>query len=690
MKKTWLHGCLVPLLFTVMAGGCGSDNSDTPAPAGSAGSTATGGTGGSAGSTGSGAAGAGEDPDGTKGGSGRWTVMVYMAADDRLDNSIEPEFKEFSQAVAKAPGVLEIIVQIDRNSGNNYANKNIPGLGNFGDTERFQITANGYKRLDTTPLGEKNTGDPTILSDFLKETFSQFPADHYGLIVWNHGGGPSGGIAYDADIGDGSATVDSLSLKELDQALEEGRIDDNGDKPRFEFLGLAACWMSSIEAAFMAQPHASYLIASEELMQVNFFDHSLLGMVADNPDPRDVAIALAESYFNATQNYVSKGASTIAVIDESKVDAIRSSLETFTTSLAPSNPNLTVAVGAARGRAYLTGRLQDGSYDVQKRPYADFGMFLGNLSRTSGPLVNSYVEPLREALNEATIYKKNGSSLTDLTGMSIYFPWNGRLCQNASNCVLADLYNPPRMASWLSFLASYEEGFKHPDIEKKIPQFGAPDGLAVASLEDGFLTISGDMTIDGAGFTATRTLDFGYLDPTTSNVLGLYRTTPTLDTLLLPPRLVGIWGRYMVTVSDGITSEEAFYEPVGGIGGVFDIPIVITSSNQTRAGHLRFAPSDQGGTTTVQFVTLDIDNWATWTNQLTPGEKFQLRRPVWTASLSDEPTWQTGQASFDGTKTVTATLSEVPANYQLAARLAAKGVKGGGAALIYQAPTPGE
>ncbi len=46
------------------------------------------------------------------------------------------------------------------------------------------------KLVDTKnilPGDEPNMADQQTLADFISRTFRQFPADHYGLILWDHG-----------------------------------------------------------------------------------------------------------------------------------------------------------------------------------------------------------------------------------------------------------------------------------------------------------------------------------------------------------------------------------------------------------------------------------------------------------------------------------------------------------------------
>lgn len=81
---------------------------------------------------------------------------------------------------------------------------------------------------------------------------SNYAADHYGLVLWDHGGGVVGGYGYDENFGG-----DSMSLTEMSRALGDASV-------HLDMLGFDACLMANFETCLMAAPYADYLIASEE------------------------------------------------------------------------------------------------------------------------------------------------------------------------------------------------------------------------------------------------------------------------------------------------------------------------------------------------------------------------------------------------------------------------------------------
>ena len=101
-------------------------------------------------------------------------------------------------------------------------------------------------------LGMQNMADSATLTDFIQYCSSNYAADHYGLVLWDHGGGVVGGYGYDENFGG-----DSMSLTEMSRALGDASV-------HLDMLGFDACLMANFETCLMAAPYADYLIASEE------------------------------------------------------------------------------------------------------------------------------------------------------------------------------------------------------------------------------------------------------------------------------------------------------------------------------------------------------------------------------------------------------------------------------------------
>ena len=100
---------------------------------------------------------------------------------------------------------------------------------------------------------------PAELTDFIKWTAENYPADRYMLVLWDHGGGVPYGygvdqLAHRKDAGDRTG----LSVSEVAEAAKASGV-------KFDVVGFDACLMQDIEAATALEPVSDYYLASKKL-----------------------------------------------------------------------------------------------------------------------------------------------------------------------------------------------------------------------------------------------------------------------------------------------------------------------------------------------------------------------------------------------------------------------------------------
>ena len=91
----------------------------------------------------------------------KWTVMVYMNADNDLERYGIRDFLEMSKVDNSKD--VNILVQMDRTPGFSAE------YGDWTQTLRFKVSKNivPTKELSLLDLGETNMGDPSTLKDFV-------------------------------------------------------------------------------------------------------------------------------------------------------------------------------------------------------------------------------------------------------------------------------------------------------------------------------------------------------------------------------------------------------------------------------------------------------------------------------------------------------------------------------------------
>lgn len=174
-----------------------------------------------------------------------YTLMLYMCASD-LESECGFATEDLNEIMyGYTAGNLNVIVQ----TGGTAEWQNTVVVNDR--CQRYRVTEDGLELVDDS-LGMQNMADSATLTDFIQYCSSNYAADHYGLVLWDHGGGVVGGYGYDENFGG-----DSMSLTEMSRALGDASV-------HLDMLGFDACLMANFETCLMAAPYADYLIASEE------------------------------------------------------------------------------------------------------------------------------------------------------------------------------------------------------------------------------------------------------------------------------------------------------------------------------------------------------------------------------------------------------------------------------------------
>jgi len=159
------------------------------------------------------------------------------------------------------------------------------GSNRYGwQTIKRAFISNGQKYV-LDDLGAKSMAEPQTLSDFVIWAKTNFPAEHYALVLWNHGSGTGG---YGVDTSDAGKMVDDkgnfkgyklMSLPELHQAYKDIRSQIELDVVIYD-----ACLMASIEVAEVTATVANAMAGSAELEPGHGIDYAhLLSNVGTTP-----------------------------------------------------------------------------------------------------------------------------------------------------------------------------------------------------------------------------------------------------------------------------------------------------------------------------------------------------------------------------------------------------------------------
>ncbi len=344
-----------------------------------------------------------------KNGEAKWTVIVYMAADNDLEGAALVDLEEMEQVGSTSS--VNIVVFIDR-SPQGFEDRVSQRLGldlrrYYGDWDDARIyyvvkgVEAGIQSRLVAELGEVNTGDPAVLVEVVKRAASLFPAEHYALIVWDHGAG----LGYAAvDMSD----RDALTLREIREALRE--ITASG--VHVDLLGFDACLMASFETAYEVSGYARVLVGSEETEPGDGWPYDrVLGYLVENPDAsaEEWAKRIVEAYIDSYRGgpeeaYVTQSA---ILVDGLRENARRLFQEIV--SVLEKDPGL---AARARQGVQVYGDSGNGATNI------DLIGFLRNLAG----LGVGEAGTLLEELGKRVIAVGAGEEKRGSNGLSIYYP----------------------------------------------------------------------------------------------------------------------------------------------------------------------------------------------------------------------------------------------------------------------------
>src|SRR5262245_12531069 len=394
----------------------------------------------------------------------RWTVMVYLAGDNNLSTAGEGDLREMKQV--GSTNAVNVVVQFDR-------------AGRTRKTQRYYVRKGTSLAKDVVQsLGETDYGDPRVLTAFIDWAIARYPAQHYMLVLWNHGAGCDNSNLYAGDYFSAvtppvvrkrtqvvrcsprtrakpiqSSTVragarraaralfastahammttraicfddqakDFLDNVELKRVLEATRTKL---RRKLDVLGFDACLMSMVEVAYQLKGGVAVSCGSEEEEPNEGWPYArILGRLAARPSmsPKALASTVAREYL---ASYRQGDGVTFAATDVAALDALARSIDGLASVLGAA-----IADPAARA-AVLTARSQVQEYSSPYDEYVDLvdlcDVLTRNLARDD---VTTACAAVRTAAASAVIASgAKGARVAHSHGLSIYFP-KKRVCQ---------------------------------------------------------------------------------------------------------------------------------------------------------------------------------------------------------------------------------------------------------------------
>jgi hypothetical protein len=474
---------------------------------------------------------------GGNGGDGpRWTVFVYMAADNDLEPFAIADLKEM--AAVSGSSQLRFVAQLDRSAG--YSDEALSGAGDFHGAKRLLVESGGFKPVGD--LGAVNMAAPSTLADFLKWGIQNYPADKYALVVWDHGGAWTGiGI-------DDSSGGDILTLLELRKGLQDGLAGQ-----KLQLIGFDACLMGTLEVAQAAAPYADYLLASEALEPGTGWPYQAFQLIRNDASkgPEELGKAIADAFLSKSNEDASRRTNvSLSVVRLGQLSPLLQGVNDLALAAKAALAEGSSGLAFARTRTIKFGEVGQGPSAV---PMLDLGHLAEQLSHagTASPVKQALASAraqVSSALGSAVAYRAGNGVAQSASGLSLHFP--ARRVEGAGSSStaaygqLVQQLQAGGLSRWLEFLTAY---------------FDAPTATGFAHTAH-----LGTVSVGGEGFTLTGALAQAAQPP---GATFFYGTEDSPDTyLLLGQRpavaqegaLVGTWPLTRVKLSQGGVESEAF------------------------------------------------------------------------------------------------------------------------------------
>ena len=241
------------------------------------------------------------------------------------------------------------------------------------------------------------------LSDYIKWSAKNFPADRYELIFWDHGGGSTGGYGYDEKF----QTAGAMSLAGINKALKDGGVT-------FDFVGFDTCLMATVENALVVSNYADYLVASEETEPgVGWYYTDWLTELGKNTSMETINIGknIIDSFTSTCAQTCPGQKTTLSITDLAELSqTVPTELADFSKSTSEMiNSDNYKTVSNARGNT----REFAASSKIDQVDLVDFANRVGT----------DDAKELVATLKSAIKYNRTSSNMTNSYGLSIYFPY---------------------------------------------------------------------------------------------------------------------------------------------------------------------------------------------------------------------------------------------------------------------------
>lgn len=246
-----------------------------------------------------------------------WTVMVYMVADNNLSlagsNYMLADINEMEAALLdpNRVTVLAFADPLSEWSPKYYEPSGYQGARVYEIQRDYAGSDQIASPVVASPRSaqfcvETDSTDPQVMRSFVEWCMSFYPAEHYALILWDHGDGiaiHNGSVSEGVEIkaigpdqdGDRTSPGRFIDVDEIGSALAGLGID---------LIAFDACLMGGVEVAYELVDLATVIVASQEMIPADGWDYTnALECFQYRDSTWEIGLALVDAYADAYSDY---------------------------------------------------------------------------------------------------------------------------------------------------------------------------------------------------------------------------------------------------------------------------------------------------------------------------------------------------------------------------------------------------
>ena len=330
----------------------------------------------------------------------KWTFLVFLNADNDLNQFGYEDVNEMEMVGSSAE--VDIIVQMDTLDG---------------PCRRIHVVRDSEPTTITSPvlqeMGEVDMGNWRVLRDFVQWGVTNYPAEHYAIVLWDHGAGwrsattetrnpLTRGVSFDDTSGN------HISITDLPQALDV--------QPRLDIVCFDASLMQMVEVAYELRHFGRIMVGSEESppgpgYPYQTFLASLVAAPTMLPEQFAERIVTQTLQFYASIGF--PGGLTQSAVSLAEMDSLASALDGFARALATAMPTFSTQIASARDQA------QRYAYPDNKDLY-DFALLIH--AAVPRDNVTAATQAVMQSVEDAVLAEAHNAARANSHGLGVFVP----------------------------------------------------------------------------------------------------------------------------------------------------------------------------------------------------------------------------------------------------------------------------